>query len=104
MTGWSVVVARTAERDLAEAVLYIKDRLGNQAAALRLLDEFESIVADIANNPEARPLVRNARIARLGYRWAPVGNYMAFYVADRTSKTVTVERLLYGRSNWSDAL
>ena len=70
MTGWSVVVARTAERDLTEAVLYIKDRLGNQAAALRLLDEFESIVADIANNPEARPLVRNARIARLGYRWA----------------------------------
>jgi plasmid stabilization system protein ParE len=48
MTGWSVVVARTAERDLTEAVLYIKDRLGNQAAALRLLDEFESIVADIA--------------------------------------------------------
>ena len=48
MTGWSVVVARTAERDLTEAVLYIKDRLGNQAAALRLLDEFERIVADIA--------------------------------------------------------
>ena len=29
MTGWSVVVARTAERDLTEAVLCIKDRLGN---------------------------------------------------------------------------
>ena len=36
------------QQTVKEAVLYIKDRLGNQAAALRLLDEYESIVAGIA--------------------------------------------------------
>lgn len=101
MTGWSVVVAESAERDLIAAALYIKDRLGSPQAALHLIGEFEDCVAGLAHNPEARPLVRDARIARLGYRWAPVCNYMAFYLVDCSSRTVTVVRVLYGRSNWS---
>lgn len=101
MTGWSVVVTESAEHDLTKAVLYIKDRLGSPQAAIHLLDEFEDCVNYLARNPEARPLVRDPKVAQLGYRWVPVGNYMAFYIVDRGSRTVTVERVLYGRSNWS---
>lgn len=75
MTGWSVLVTESAEHDLAEAALYLKDRLGSPKAALHLLDKFEDCVAGLARNPEAHPLVRDVRVARLGYRWVPVGNY-----------------------------
>lgn len=104
MTGWKVVVTAVAERDLTDAMAYIRDRLGSLAAALRLLDEFEARVQDLSNHPEAYPRVREARLSSLGYRWASVGGYMAFFTTDRRSGTVTIERLLYGRSNWRAVL
>ena len=104
MTGWKVVVTAVAERDLTDAMGYIRDQLGSPVAALRLLDEFEARVQALSNHPEAYPQVREARLSRFGYRWAPVGGYMAFFTTDRQSGTVTIERLLYGRSNWHAVL
>ena len=100
MTKWKVEITESAERDLAEAMTYIHDQLGNPQAALRLLDEFESRVGDLSSGPFVYPRVRHARLSRLGYRWVNVGNYMAFYTTDRTTETVTIDRLLFGRANW----
>ncbi|MBR3327359.1 MAG: type II toxin-antitoxin system RelE/ParE family toxin [Atopobiaceae bacterium] len=104
MSRWSVRVTETAERDLASAVLYIKEALANPTAATALVDAFEGCVAALSRSPEARPLVRDARLAGAGYRWVPVKGHMAFYTVDSGSREVTIERVLYGRTNWAAIL
>ena len=101
---WRVEITSTAETDLTEAALYIRDVLSNPQAALHLLDEFESCVEGLSTQPARRPLVQDERLARMGYRWAPVGGYMAFYTMNEASRTVYVERLLFGRSDWRAVL
>jgi len=93
-------VTEVAESDLGEAVPYIRNVLRNPQAALRLLDEFEKAVQGIAWQPTFRPLVQDGRLARIGYRWVPVGGYMAFFTIEEESHTVYIERLLFGRSDW----
>lgn len=100
MSGWSVELTAAAEKDLVDAALYIRDVLLNPKAALRLLDCFEVCVGELANQPAFHPLVRDARLARIGYRWAPVVGYMAFYTMNESEHKVYIERLLYGRSDW----
>lgn len=104
MSSWRVEVTAAAERDLAESALYIHDVLENPWASLRLLDEFEECVEGLSEHPALRPLVRDERLARKGYRWAPVGGYMAFYTMDEAECTVYVERILFGRSDWRAVL
>ena len=104
MSSWHVAVTTTAERDLTEAVLYIRDALGNSQAANRLLDELEGCAAGLSEQPTRRPLVRDERLSRMGYRWAPVGGHMAFFTMDEKGRTVYIERLLFGRSDWRAVL
>ena len=104
MRDWSVEVAATAEKDLVDAALYIQDVLLNPQAAARLLDCFEACVAELSNQPAFRPLVRDVRLARLGYRWAPVAGYMVFFTVNEPEHTVVIERFLYGRSDWRAVL
>jgi plasmid stabilization system protein ParE len=104
MTPWAVEATKTAEADLGEAVLYIRDVLQNPQAASRLIDEFEACVARLATQPGFRPLARDERLARLGYRWVSVGGYMAFYTTNEETRTVYVERVLFGRSDWRAVL
>ena len=104
MTPWKVEITATAEADLTDAALYIKDVLGSPQAALKLVDEFEDCINRLSLSPSLRPLVRDERLALRGYRWVPVGGYMAFYTIDESSRTVYIERLLYGRSDWRAVL
>lgn len=104
MSLWRVEVTARAEEDLAEAVLYIRDTLGSPQAALSLVDEFEACVGRLSSQPMFRPLVRDERLMRKGYRWAPVGRYMAFYTMDEKIGVVYVERVLFCRSDWRAVL
>ena len=100
MSKWNVEVAESAEEDLSRSARYIKDELGSRAAALDLVDEFERVIDALGEMPQSYPLVRDERLALVGYRWAPVKQYMLFFTVDDKAETVYVERLLYGRSDW----
>lgn len=104
MKPWNVRVTAKAEDDLTKAALYIRDELGNPQAALRLVDKFDACVRDLSAQPSFRPLARDTHLARLGYRWTLAGSYMVFYTLDETTRTVYVERVLYGRSDWRATL
>ncbi len=98
--SWEVRVTDAAYQDLREAAAYMRDALGSPKAARDFVGEFESRVSLLETFPEGRPLVADFDLARKGYRWCPVGNFMLFYTADRESLTVMVERLLYGARDW----
>ena len=80
--------------DLAQAALYIRDVLGNRAAAERLVDEVERAVLEHLENPTAAAIYKTTRERPLPYYWFSVGNYMVFYVV--AGDVMEVRRLAYG--------
>lgn len=80
--------------DLADAVIYIRDALGNPEAAARLLDQVEQGILDHLKNPEAATVYKTTRMRPLPYYWFAVGNYMVFYVVD--GDVMEVRRFAYG--------
>ena len=102
MKRYTVVVTEAAENDLAEIIDYLAGPLGSPKAALDVVDEFERLVDTLETLPEAHASVRDELLALAGYRWAPVGSYMAFFTVDESSATVNIERVLHGTRNWKE--
>ena len=50
--------------------------------------------------PQKCPLVRDERLASIGYRKLLVKNYVVFFTIDEKAKVVDVERILYARRDW----
>lgn len=97
---WEVEVTEAAYQDLRAAAAYVGETLLAPKAAGNLIAEFEKRAHSLGVFPEGRPLVSDFELARLGYRWAPVGNFMMFYRVDREKHAVTVDRFLYGARDW----
>lgn len=97
---YAVEVTRAAERDLEGITSYLSQRLASPAAALKVVDEFEGLVAALEEQPHAHAAVRDELLALAGYRWAPVSTYMAFFTVDDGAGKVTVERVLHPTQNW----
>jgi len=54
--------------------------------------------------PDSHPLVRDDRLASMGYRRLEVKNYTVFFTINEKEKTVDVERVLYARRDWANLL
>ncbi len=102
--AWEVRVTETAFQDLREAAAYMRDVLCTPKSASSFIDTFEAAVERLATYPEARPPVSDYALARQGYRWTPVGNFMLFYTIDCVTRTVMVERLFYSSRDWKSLL
>ena len=101
---WEVCVTSAAYEDVREAAVYMRDSLQSPAAATGFIDTFEAQLEALETFPEGRALVADYELARKGYRWCPVGNFMLFYTVDVDAGTVYVERLLYGSRDWKSLL
>lgn len=104
MRQWIVTVTQIAYDDLVEAATYMSSKLGSPKAAQDFISAFEKEAKNLETLPEARPLVRDLELAKAGYRWAPLGNFMLFYTVDAAGGVVTIERVLYGRRDWQAIL
>ena len=68
-----------AESELKEIVSYLCEVLGSPGAARSFLDDFMGQVDALCEHPFMRPLSHLPELAALGYRSAPVGNYLFLY-------------------------
>lgn len=68
-----------AESELKEIVSYLCDILGSPSAARSFLGNFTGQLAALCEHPFMRPLSHLPELAALGYRSAPVGNYLFLY-------------------------
>ena len=102
MKRYSVVVTETAERDLASIVDYVSEMLANPSAALGIIEDFDALVKSLETLPNAHAAVRDELLALAGYRWAPIGSYMAFFTIDEDTVIVNVERVLHSSMNWRE--
>ena len=98
------MITEPAQTDLMEIDDYISLELKAPVAAKNLLLSIYEVIQKLSFSPQGYSKVRDDRLGAQGYRWIGVKNYVIFYIIDAKSKTVRVERILYGRRNWKHIL
>ena len=69
-----------------------------------MMDTIEEALTKLADMPDSYPLVRDDRLASMGYRRLEVKNYTAFFTINDKERVVDVERILYARRDWANLL
>ena len=101
---YKAIISEAFESDLDSTLTYIRTVLFNDTAASNLLDAAEDKVAKIAENPTLYPLYHDDDIARRGYHYAIVGNFLIFFTVNDEEKSVFIARFLYGGQNISEKI
>ena len=104
MENYKVDVSESAEEDLLSIVRYIASQFSATETALQMMESIEEALSKLSDMPQAHPLVRDERLASMGYRRINVKNYVAFFTIDEVAKVVDVERILYARRDWASIL
>ena len=104
MGVYKVSLAKPAENDLRDIARYISAQLNAPTTALGMMQTIKVAIAKLQSTALHHPLVRDDRLADLGYRPLIIKNYIAFYVVNENEKTVCVDRILYGRRDWQGIL
>ena len=101
---FQINITKPAERDMLDCVKYIAMELRNRTAAQRLLDDAEDAIYSLEDMPFRHPLAKDDVLAQQGFRYLSVHNYLLFYIVREETKTVVIERFLYGRRDWINLL
>ena len=104
MAKYRVDASNPAEEDFRDILRYISSQLSAPITAMKMLDAIEESLLKLEDMPEMYPLVRDDRLALLGYRRLEIKNYTAFYTINEKEKTVDVERVIYARRDWANLL
>lgn len=104
MDIYNVHITEPAENDLREIVIYISTQLKAETTALNMVRSIKTGIEKLETNAPIYPLVRDERLAAMGYRMLVIKNYTAFYIIDEKNKTVDIDRILYGRRDWQNIL
>ena len=104
MDVYKVEITEPAENDLRDIVRYISTQLSAPITALSMMQTIKDAIARLETTALAHPLVRDDRLAALGYRLLVIKNYIAFYVVNEKEKSVCIDRILYGRRDWQSIL
>ena len=91
-----VAAFRVAEDDLTEIISYVAaDR---PSAAEALADKIEKNLSLLSTHPHLGRIPSEEDLARQGYRYLVVDNYLIFYTIEET--TVLVHRILHGARDY----
>jgi toxin ParE1/3/4 len=93
---YDVRLLRAAEDDLTEIVSYIAaDR---PSAADAMATKIEKNLALLAKNPHLGRIPKEEDLARLGYRYLVIDNYLVFYIIENDA--ILVHRILHGARDY----
>ena len=104
MVKYRVDVSEPAEEDLRDIVRYISSQLSAPITAMKMMETIESALSKLTDMPHGYPIIRDDRLASMGYRRVDVKNYTAFFTINEKEKVVDVERILYARRDWANLL
>ena len=104
MVEYEVNVTGPAENDLHDIVRYISSQLNAPMTALNMFRTITDAIAKLKTTALMHPLVRDDRLAAMGYRPLTIKNYIAFYIVSEKEKFVDVDRILYARRDWQRIL
>ena len=93
---FDVRLLRIAEDDLTEIVTYIAADRPTSAEAVAA--KIERNLALLSKNPQLGRIPKEEDLARLGYRYLVVDNYLIFYTIEQ--ETIYVHRILHGARDY----
>ena len=71
---------------------------------MSMLETIEDALSKLSDMPDRCPIVRDKRLAAIGYRRLEIKNYTVFFTINEKDKVVDVERILYSRRDWASLL
>ena len=104
MAQYEVCLSKSAENDLAGIVRYISNQLNAPATAVKMVDEIEKAIINLAYMPKRCAPITDERLALKGYRKLQIKNYIAFFTIDESDMTVQIKRILYAARDWRNIL
>ena len=93
---YAVRLLPAAEADLEEAIAYIA--LDNPSAAGSLAEMIEKKLANLHSHPFMGKMPEEEHLARMGYRYLVVNNYLFFYTIEQ--RTLWIHRIIHGARDY----
>ena len=92
----SVRLLGIAEDDLSESIAFIA--ADNIDAATAFLEKIETSLSRLGNHPLLGRIPKEDDLARMGYRYLVIENYLVFYTIG--DDTVLVHRIIHGARDY----
>lgn len=61
-------------------------------------------VNSLTDMPERYAVIDDEILAREGFRFITIKNYLLFYIVRKETETIVAQRFLYARRNWMNIL
>ena len=97
--NYKILLTKSFENDLDNALSYITTKLLNRIAAKNLLQKTKETINMLSANPFVFPVYHGTSNIKFEYHYILVGNYIIFYRIDELEKAVYVARFLYSGQN-----
>lgn len=104
MTKYGVEITQPAQLDLIGIYTYIANALKEPRTARRVYLSIKQEIMTLSTRPERCQVISEQPYAELGVRKLLVDNYIAFYIADKERRKVSILRILYNRREWQQIL
>ena len=101
MEKYKIRISFSASEDLKQIALHIKNVLKVPSTARNYLKLLRQEIEILPNRHEK---IEEEKVHQSNVRKLIVKNYIIFYIVDDGEKTVSIERILYGASDWINKL
>ena len=101
---YKIQLSISAQNDLKSIAMYIKNQLHEPNIARKYVKQIKKELKTLEYNPQKFSVIdmkfKNAPIIRK----LIIKNHIAFYIINEKEKIVSIDRILYGASNWKDKI
>ncbi|MCF0232704.1 MAG: type II toxin-antitoxin system RelE/ParE family toxin [Enterococcus sp.] len=94
---YEVLIAAEAEQDLRRIYEYICLELKSPKSAKKQINSLEAAINSLTELPFRHRVFEHEPWKSRGLRIFPVGNYLVFYIVDKSSRLVNIVRIMYGK-------
>ena len=104
MEKYKIRISFSASEDLKQIALHIKNVLKVPSTARNYLKLLRQEIDKLEILPNRHEKIEEEKVHQSNVRKLIVKNYIIFYIVDDGEKTVSIERILYGASDWINKL
>lgn len=104
--GYKIKITKVAAKDLDNSAEYLAKISGNKQTSLDLLSAFRAEISRLKESPRIYQVIGYLpnMVEDNEIRFFRVKKYLAFYVIDEKTKTVSIIRFLYEKVDWSNII
>lgn len=101
---YKIQLSIKAKNDLQNIIMYIKNKLQEPNTAKKYAKLIKEELKTLEYNPQRFSIIKMKIKNYPIIRKLIIKNYIAFYIINEKDKIVSINRILYGASNWKDKI